>query len=526
MFTAFQACRRRFFLFVLHAFLKKVRFSSYLLIFTSIIVKINTVPTYGTAYAPTTRCCVPSIRYAVAHSMQARRTRRIQMELSLVEGHLPGAALALTQDLWTVLLPGHPESPYTGVSFHLQVSFPGGYPFYPPVLTFVSRIYHVSVHPGTGALHPDVVPLPWSPALHMVQLLQVVQEMMASPDFHKYCEPTLAYLLMHNPQQYYSNVATSNARILELALVSRGNVLSNCVASSMAPSRLDQPMTVLISSQSSGEREVQEQTSSIHSHTSSSALARSSCSAAASSRLVQPMAVSYYSKSSGERNVVAEGSRSTIGKHFARIAVQAGSENSYDGSDSADDPVCSPYSSQGSSPREVHMRFQSAHGNPLLQALVGRRPSYGWSIFRAMISQLTHCKGSTLGKLRHHFPENITEGALVQLLSQFPDILQLEGRAVRLIWPPSHDDRCPLADASSARTRRVRCHCALLAVACRADEEYSTQPASDDRGTCEESDEEEVALGSQTAWWTWAESGRGCDAESLAGGLPNGSWAE
>ena len=59
---------------------------------------------------------------------------------------------------------GPEDSPYTGGVFFLNIHFPTDYPFKPPKVTFVTRIYHPNIN-SNGGICLDILKDQWSPAL-------------------------------------------------------------------------------------------------------------------------------------------------------------------------------------------------------------------------------------------------------------------------------------------------------------------------------------------------------------------------
>jgi ubiquitin-conjugating enzyme E2 D len=73
---------------------------------------------------------------------------------------------------WRAAIRGPPESPYAGGHFKLLINFPPDYPFKPPRVVFLTKIFHCNIDPK-GNICLDILKEKWSPALTVVKVGQV-----------------------------------------------------------------------------------------------------------------------------------------------------------------------------------------------------------------------------------------------------------------------------------------------------------------------------------------------------------------
>ncbi|RXG69447.1 Ubiquitin-conjugating enzyme E2 K [Armadillidium vulgare] len=52
---------------------------------------------------------------------------------------------------------GPPDTPYEGGTFHLEIKVPETYPFSPPKVKFLTRIWHPNISSATGAICLDIL---------------------------------------------------------------------------------------------------------------------------------------------------------------------------------------------------------------------------------------------------------------------------------------------------------------------------------------------------------------------------------
>uniref|UniRef100_A0A7S3PFD0 UBC core domain-containing protein n=1 Tax=Aplanochytrium stocchinoi TaxID=215587 RepID=A0A7S3PFD0_9STRA len=74
---------------------------------------------------------------------------------------------------WTACIAGPDNSPYEGGLFNIELNFPDNYPFKPPIVKFMTKVYHPSVKQDSGEICDDIIKASWKPTLNIRYLLHV-----------------------------------------------------------------------------------------------------------------------------------------------------------------------------------------------------------------------------------------------------------------------------------------------------------------------------------------------------------------
>jgi ubiquitin-conjugating enzyme E2 D/E len=113
--------------------------------------------------------------------------RRITKELQDLKRDAPENCSAGPRSdnmyVWDAMIMGPTGTPFSGGMFNLEIHFPTDYPFKPPKVVFITRIYHpnISTH---GNICLDILKDQWSPALTVSKVLLSICSLLsdANPD--------------------------------------------------------------------------------------------------------------------------------------------------------------------------------------------------------------------------------------------------------------------------------------------------------------------------------------------------------
>jgi len=111
--------------------------------------------------------------------------KRIRKELDNIKNEPPANCSAGpdNDDIfnWSATVMGPQSSPYEGGVFYLNIVFPQNYPFKPPKITFVTKVYHPNINSG-GGICLDILKDQWSPALTIDKVLLSICSLLTNPN--------------------------------------------------------------------------------------------------------------------------------------------------------------------------------------------------------------------------------------------------------------------------------------------------------------------------------------------------------
>jgi len=108
---------------------------------------------------------------------------RIKSEIIELEEDKSYFTVDTSSGTWIAFLKGPPDTPYEGGTFEISIKFPLQYPFKPPILTFMTKIYHCNIN-ASGDICLDILKDQWSPVLTISKLLLSILSLLSecNPD--------------------------------------------------------------------------------------------------------------------------------------------------------------------------------------------------------------------------------------------------------------------------------------------------------------------------------------------------------
>jgi ubiquitin-conjugating enzyme E2 D len=141
--------------------------------------------------------------------------KRIRKEMGEIEKEPPANCTAGPKHMsnlfeWNATIIGPSNSPYAGGLFKLNVSFNEKYPFKPPKVKFVTKIYHPNIN-RNGSICLDILNTNWSPALTLIKVLLSISSLLTDPNPNDPLSKEAANLYLSNKEEY-----NKKARIMTL----------------------------------------------------------------------------------------------------------------------------------------------------------------------------------------------------------------------------------------------------------------------------------------------------------------------
>ena len=140
--------------------------------------------------------------------MSATSIRRLNKELSDITLEIQKSKEPITVKLvndeiihWTATIKGPSNSPFEEGIFTLDIIFPTEYPFKPPIIKFLNKIFHPNIN-ISGAICLDILKDQWSPALSIFKVLLSISSLLADPNPNDPLSPDVASIYKQDKAKY------------------------------------------------------------------------------------------------------------------------------------------------------------------------------------------------------------------------------------------------------------------------------------------------------------------------------------
>ncbi|XP_065828881.1 ubiquitin-conjugating enzyme E2 K-like [Oscarella lobularis] len=97
---------------------------------------------------------------------------------------------------------GPPETPYEGGRFELGITIPETYPFNPPRVHFVTKIWHPNISSVTGAICLDILREQWAAAMTLRTVLLSLQALLQAAEPNDPQDAVVARQYKENPEAF------------------------------------------------------------------------------------------------------------------------------------------------------------------------------------------------------------------------------------------------------------------------------------------------------------------------------------
>ncbi|GAP92788.1 putative ubiquitin conjugating enzyme [Rosellinia necatrix] len=141
--------------------------------------------------------------------MSSSRVRRVAKELSdmaadAANSNVTAEPVNNTGDLTHLkaCIFGPPGTPYEGGRYIVDVKIPTEYPFRPPIMKFVTKVWHPNISSQTGAICLDTLSTAWSPVLTIKSTLLSLQSLFESPEPKDPQDAEVAKMMINDPEAF------------------------------------------------------------------------------------------------------------------------------------------------------------------------------------------------------------------------------------------------------------------------------------------------------------------------------------
>jgi len=136
--------------------------------------------------------------------------RRLMRDFKKIQEDPPtGVSGAPTEDnimVWNALIFGPSDTPFEDGTFKLKLVFSEEYPNRPPMVKFVSDMFHPNVY-ADGSICIDILQNRWSPTYDVSSILTSIQSLLDEPNPNSPANNCAALLYTDNRREYEKKIS-------------------------------------------------------------------------------------------------------------------------------------------------------------------------------------------------------------------------------------------------------------------------------------------------------------------------------
>ena len=113
----------------------------------------------------------------------------------LTRAPIAGVVIEPTENdvmIWNIHIDGPEGTPFIGGVFTVNLDFTDNYPFKPPKIHFVTKIYHPGVKTDTGEICTQAIDQNWVPTLNAKFVIEAILTVMKTPNAENAQEISIA----------------------------------------------------------------------------------------------------------------------------------------------------------------------------------------------------------------------------------------------------------------------------------------------------------------------------------------------
>eukprot|EP00211_Chloroparvula_japonica_P009296 CAMPEP_0119147362 /NCGR_PEP_ID=MMETSP1310-20130426/40242_1 /TAXON_ID=464262 /ORGANISM="Genus nov. species nov., Strain RCC2339" /LENGTH=154 /DNA_ID=CAMNT_0007139329 /DNA_START=95 /DNA_END=559 /DNA_ORIENTATION=+ len=109
--------------------------------------------------------------------------------------------------VWAGWIRGPPDTPFENGLFELDIQIPSRYPLQPPVIRFVTRVFHPNIHWETGEICLDLLKNAWSAVYTLENVCRSIMTLLAHPEPDSPLNCDAGNLLRSGDERGYTSLA-------------------------------------------------------------------------------------------------------------------------------------------------------------------------------------------------------------------------------------------------------------------------------------------------------------------------------